>query len=111
MKLKHIVALLGLTACVPAFAVDFVQNTAAQSVIGATPGSEATLQSIVDGLFGPGINVNTDQSSAGMFASSTPIVRAKIGAVWLMLSTKLMGSCSAAGGRPMGAPHAAPVIW
>jgi len=72
MKLKHIVALLGLTACMPAFAVDFVQNTAAQSVIGATPGSEATLQSIVDGLFGPGINVNTDQSSAGIFASATP---------------------------------------
>lgn len=72
MKLKHVVALLGLTACMPAFAVHFVQNTETQSVIGATPGSEATLQSIVDGLFGPGINVNTDQSSAGMFASATP---------------------------------------
>jgi hypothetical protein len=72
MKLKHVVALLGLTACVPAFAVDFVQNTSTQSVIGATPGGEATLQSIVDNLFGPGINVNTGQSSAGMFASATP---------------------------------------
>ena len=72
MKLKHVVALLGLTACVPAFAVDFVQNTAAQSVIGATPGGEATLQSIVTGLFGAGIDVNTGQSSAGMFSSATP---------------------------------------
>ena len=72
MKLKHIVALLGLTACVPAFAMPFVQNTDAQSVIGATPGGEATLQSIVNGLFGPGTNVNTDQSSAGMFSSATP---------------------------------------
>ena len=72
MKLKHIVALLGLTACMPAFAIPFVQNTSAQSVIGATPGGEATLQSIVNGLFGPGINVNNDQSSAGMFSSATP---------------------------------------
>ena len=72
MKLKHLVALLGLTACVPAFAMPFVQNTDAQSVIGATPGGEATLQSIVNGLFGPGTNVNTDQSSAGMFSSATP---------------------------------------
>jgi hypothetical protein len=72
MKLKHVVALLGLTACVPAFAVPLVQNTSTQSVIGATPGDEASLQSIVDGLFGPGTNVNTMQSSAGMFASATP---------------------------------------
>ncbi len=73
MKLKLVVALLGLTACVPAFAAPFVQNTSTQSVIGATPGSEATLQSIVDNLFpSSGINVNTDQSSAGMFASATP---------------------------------------
>ncbi|HEX2542119.1 MAG TPA: PEP-CTERM sorting domain-containing protein [Caldimonas sp.] len=78
MKLKHVVALLGLTACVPAFAVDFVANSGAQSVIGTGPASEATLQSIVNGLFGAGINVNTGQSSAGMFASATPSAASSI---------------------------------
>lgn len=72
MKLKLVVALLGLSACVPAFAVHFVQNTSTQSVIGGTPSGEQSLQTIVNNLFGPGINVNTDQSSAGMFASATP---------------------------------------
>ncbi len=72
MKLKLVVAMLGLSACVPAFAVHFVQNTSTQSVIGATPGSEQSLQTIVNNLFGPGIDVNTMQSSAGMFASTTP---------------------------------------
>jgi hypothetical protein len=72
MKLKYVVAALGLSVCLPAWAVPLVQNSSAQSTIGATPGDEATLQSIVTNLFGPGINVNTDQSSAGMFASATP---------------------------------------
>jgi hypothetical protein len=73
MKLKLVVALLGLTACVPAFAVDFVQNTSTQSVIGTSPGTEPSLQTIVNNLFvGSSINVNTDQSSAAFFSSATP---------------------------------------
>ncbi len=73
MKFTSIVALLGLAAGAPAFAAPFVQNTNVPSVINPAPGTEQNLQTIVDGLFGPGhVNVNTDQSSAGMFASSTP---------------------------------------
>jgi hypothetical protein len=78
MKLKHVVALLGLTACVPAFAVDFVQNTSTPSVIGAPAAGEQSLQTIIDNLFGPGINVNTDQSSTAMWASTTPSAASSI---------------------------------
>jgi hypothetical protein len=79
MKLKLVVALLGLTACVPAFAVDFVQNTSTQSVIGTSPGTEPSLQTIVNNLFvGSSINVNTDQSSAAFFSSATPSAASSI---------------------------------
>jgi hypothetical protein len=72
MKLKLLVALLGLAASVPALADPFVPNGSGQSAIGATPGSEASLQTIIDNLFGPGINVNTDQSPASFWSSTTP---------------------------------------
>ncbi len=73
MKLNLIVAALCLTASVTAFADPFIPNPPAPSIIGAAPAGEQSLQSIADGLFGPGsINVNTGQSSAGMFSSSTP---------------------------------------
>jgi hypothetical protein len=73
MKLKSIVALLGLTASLAAFAVPLVPNPVAPSPIGAPPGGEGSLQGIADSLFGAGhINVNTDQSSAGIFQSATP---------------------------------------
>ncbi|MEO8080353.1 MAG: hypothetical protein ABI641_07475, partial [Caldimonas sp.] len=79
MKLSPLIALLGLTASVSAFAVPFVPNSATPSVIGAAPGAEQSLQTIADGLFGPGsINVDTDQSSAALFSSTTPSVASSI---------------------------------
>ena len=73
MKLNSIVATLCIAACAPAFADPFVPNAAAPSPIGSPPAGEASLQSIADSLYGPGsINVNTGQSSAGMFTSSSP---------------------------------------
>jgi hypothetical protein len=73
VKLKSIVALLGLTASLAAFAVPLAPNPVAPSPIGPPPGGEGSLQSIADNLFGVGhVNVNTDQSSAGIFQSATP---------------------------------------
>ena len=73
MKLKSIVASLGLTASVAVFAAPLVPNPVAPSLIGPAPGSEQSLQTIVDSVFTPGhVNVNTDQSSAGIFSSSSP---------------------------------------
>ncbi len=73
MKPNPIVALLALAASAPAFAVPFVQNSPAPSVINAAPAGEQSLQTIVDGLFGVGhVNVATDQSASAMFASTTP---------------------------------------
>ena len=73
MKLKSLVALLGLTASLAAFAVPLVPNSSAPSAIGPPFGSEGNLQSMADNLFGAGhINVNTNQSSAGIFQSATP---------------------------------------
>ena len=73
MKLNSIVAALCLTASATAFADPFVPNPAAPSPIASAPAGEQSLQSIADGLFGAGaVNVNTGQSSAGMFSSATP---------------------------------------
>src|SRR6186713_2872536 len=73
MKLKSIVALLGLTASIAAFADPFAPNNPASSLIGPPPGAEQSLQTIADSLFGPGhINVDTGQSSAGLWSSTTP---------------------------------------
>ncbi|HZV93303.1 MAG TPA: PEP-CTERM sorting domain-containing protein [Caldimonas sp.] len=73
MKSKAIVALLGLTLSAGAFAIPFVQNPTTPSVINNAPAGEENLQTIANDLFGTGaINVNTGQSSAGMFASTTP---------------------------------------
>jgi len=72
MKLKSIVALLGLTASVAAFADPFVPNSDAPSTINVVPNGEPSLQSIADSAFGGTINVNTGQSSAGLWSSTTP---------------------------------------
>jgi hypothetical protein len=73
MKVSSLVALLGLTACASAFAVPFVPNNTTPSVINAPPPGEESLQTIADNLFGSGaINVNTGQSSAAFFTSTTP---------------------------------------
>ncbi len=73
MKLKSIVALLGLSASLAAFAVPLVPNSAAPSVINPPYAGESSLQSVADNLFGSGhINVATDQSAAGIFQSATP---------------------------------------
>jgi len=73
MKSKALISLLGLTLSAGAFAVPFVQNPTTPSVINNAPAGEENLQTIADDLFGAGaIDVNTDQSSAGMFASATP---------------------------------------
>jgi hypothetical protein len=73
MKLKSVVSLLGLTASLGAFAVPLVPNSPAPSVIGATPVGEDSLQTIADSVFGSGhVNVVTGQSSAGIFASTSP---------------------------------------
>jgi Domain of unknown function (DUF4114)/PEP-CTERM motif len=72
MKLKSIVALLGLSASMAAFAVPFTANTPAPSVIGPAPGGEHSLQTIADDLFGTGhVNVNTGQSSSAFFTFAT----------------------------------------
>ena len=73
MKLKSIVALLGLTACSGAFADPFVDNSAAPSTINVVANGEQSLQTIADSAFGAGhINVDTGQSSAGLWSSTTP---------------------------------------
>ena len=81
VKLNSIVLLLGLGlgTGLSAFAVPLVPNSAAPSVINPAPGGEQSLQSIADGLFGSGhVNVDTGQSSAGIFASATPGVTSSI---------------------------------
>jgi hypothetical protein len=73
MKVKALVALLGLSASLGSFAGPLVGNPSAPSVINPAPGSEGSLQSIADSVFGPGhINVNTGQSAAGQWASTSP---------------------------------------
>ena len=73
MKLKSIVALLGLSASIGAWAAPLAPNSPAPSVIGAGPSGEDSLQSIANSVFGSNhVNVVTGQSSAGMFASSSP---------------------------------------
>ncbi|HEX4236309.1 MAG TPA: PEP-CTERM sorting domain-containing protein [Caldimonas sp.] len=73
MKVKAIVALLGLSASLSGLAAPLVQNSPVPSVINPPPAGEGSLQSIADTLFGPGhINVNTDQSPAGQWQSATP---------------------------------------
>ena len=73
MNLKPIVALLGLSASLSAFADPFAPNSAAPSTINVVANGEPSLQSVADSAFGPGhINVDTGQSSAGLFSSTTP---------------------------------------
>ena len=72
MKLKMLVAMLGLSASVGALAVPIaVENPAAPSVIGSS-GSEPSLQSIADSVFPGAINVATQQSAAAVFGSASP---------------------------------------
>ncbi len=53
-------------------AAPIVNTNVRPAVIGATPGSEQSLQSVLDGLFGAGaVNATTDQSAAGQWASAT----------------------------------------
>lgn len=73
MKIRSIVALLGLAFNVPAFAAPLVANDPTPSVINPASAGQDDLQEIADDLFGAGrINVNTGQSSAGLFSSATP---------------------------------------
>jgi hypothetical protein len=73
MKVKSIVALLGLTCSLGALAVPLQPNSPTPSVINPAPAGEQSLQTIADNLFGAGhINVNTQQSSAGQWMSATP---------------------------------------
>lgn len=73
MKLKTLVAMIGLSLSASAFAVPLVSNSSAASVIGTGPAAESTLQTIADNLFGAAaIDVVNGQSSAGMFASTSP---------------------------------------
>ena len=79
MKRHLIAAVLGLAASMPTLAVDFVSNNLAQSPIGAPHPGEAGLQTIVNTLFpSSGINVNTDQSSAAFWSSTTPSAASSI---------------------------------
>jgi len=72
MKVKSIVALLGLSACLTAHADPFVPNNSAQSVIGPAPGSEQSLQTIANNLFPSSPpDVATQQSSASFFTFAT----------------------------------------
>ncbi len=74
MKLKLIVAMLGLSASAAVLAVPISPvNPPGPSVIGPAPSGESSLQTIANTLFGPGhINVNTGQSDAAQFMSTTP---------------------------------------
>src|SRR4029079_11951985 len=73
MKLNWIVALIGMTASLGALADPFAANSAAPSTINVVANGEPSLQSIADSAFGPGhINVDTGQSSAGLWSSTTP---------------------------------------
>jgi hypothetical protein len=73
MKVKAIVALLGLSASIGVLAGPLLPNSPAPSVINPAPGAEANLQTIANSVFGPGhINVNTGQSSAGQWSSVSP---------------------------------------
>ena len=73
MKVKSIVALLGLSASLGALAGPLLPNSPAPSVINPPFPGEGSLQSIADSLFGPGhVNVVTGQSSAGQWTSATP---------------------------------------
>src|SRR5689334_4187153 len=73
MKVKSIVALLGLSVSLGVAADPLQPNSPTPSVINPAPGGEGSLQSIADSLFGPGhVDVNTGQSSAGKWMSATP---------------------------------------
>jgi hypothetical protein len=72
MKLNSIVALLGMAASAAAFADPFVANSGAPSTINVVANGEPSLQSVADSAFGGTINVNTGQSSAGLWSSTTP---------------------------------------
>ena len=73
MKVKSIVALLGLSFSLAAGADPLQPNSSAPSVINPPAVGEGSLQSIADNLFGAGhINVHTGQSSAGKWMSATP---------------------------------------
>ena len=73
MKVKSIVALLGLSASLGVAAAPLQPNSPAPSVINPPFPGEGSLQSIADSLFGPGhVNVVTGQSSAGQWTSATP---------------------------------------
>ena len=73
MKLKTLVAMIGLSVSASAFAVPLVANSNTPSVINVVNNGESSLQTIANNLFGAGaINVNTGQSSAGTFSSTTP---------------------------------------
>jgi hypothetical protein len=79
MKRHLIAAALGLAASMPTLAVDFVANDPTQSVVGAPHPGEAGLQTIVNTLFpSGGIDVDTDQSSAAFWSSSTPSAASSI---------------------------------
>jgi hypothetical protein len=72
MKVKSIIALLGLSASFAAFTAPFVPNDPAQSPIGPTPSGEQSLQTIADDLFGAGhVNVATQQNPAAFFTFAT----------------------------------------
>jgi PEP-CTERM motif-containing protein len=72
MKLKPIIALLGLSFALAAHADPFTPNSSTQSTINVIANGESSLQTIVNGEFpGTTINVNTDQSSAAFFTSAS----------------------------------------
>ena len=53
-------------------AAPIVNTNVRPAVIGATPGSEQSLQSVLNGVFGAGaVNATTDQSAAGVWGSAT----------------------------------------
>ena len=79
MKVKAIVAVLGLGFSLGTLAGPLVENSPVPSVIGPAPGSEGSLQSIADNLFGAGhVDVNTDQSAASKWMSTTPSAASSI---------------------------------
>ena len=72
MNLRMIVAMIGLAASAGALADPFVGNDPTPSTVNVVANGEPSLQQIVNlELPSSGINVNTDQSSAAFFGSSS----------------------------------------
>ncbi len=73
MKFSKIAAVIaGVLIAGASYATPVVNTNVRPVAIGATPGSEVSLQTVLNGLFGAGVvNATLDQSTAGLWGSAT----------------------------------------